>query len=42
MLVRRVVVDDQMKFSPGQGLAVDLIERADEFLVPMSGPCTGR
>src|SRR5260370_19718679 len=34
MLVRRVVVDDQVEFPPGRGLAVDLLEKADEFLMP--------
>ena len=37
MFVRRVVVDDQVEFSPGWGLAVDLIEEADEFLMPVTG-----
>jgi hypothetical protein len=33
VLVCRMVVDDQVEFPPGWGLAVDL-EKADEFLVP--------
>ena len=36
MLVRGVVVDDQVQFPPGRGLAVDLVEEADEFLMPMA------
>ena len=36
MLVRRVVVDDQMQLHSGRGLAVDLVEEADEFLMPMA------
>src|SRR5450759_2401787 len=36
MLVRGVVVDDQMELAPGRGLAVDLVEKADEFLVPVA------
>src|SRR5216683_3460428 len=37
MLVRRVIVDNQMQFPPGRGLTVDLVEETDEFLVPMAG-----
>jgi hypothetical protein len=37
MLVRGVVVDDQMQFPPGRRLAVDLVEEADEFLMPVAG-----
>ena len=37
MLVRRIVVDDQMQFLPGRGLTVDLVEETDEFLMPMAG-----
>src|SRR5713226_5217158 len=36
MLVRRVIVDDQMQFPPGRGLTVDLVEETDEFLMPMA------
>ena len=36
MLVRGVIVDDQMEFLPGRGLAVDLVEEADEFLMPVT------
>src|SRR6185312_16933923 len=36
MLVRRIVVDDQMQLSASRGLAVDLVEKADEFLTPMA------
>src|SRR5207244_3031745 len=36
MLVGGVVVDDQVELPPGRGLAVDLVEKADEFLMPMA------
>ena len=36
MLVGGVVVDDQVEFLAGRGLAVDLVEEADEFLMPMA------
>jgi hypothetical protein len=36
MIVRGVVVDDQMQFPQCRGLAVDLVEEADEFLMPMA------
>ena len=36
MLVRGVVVDDQVQLPLGRGLAVDLVEEADEFLMPMA------
>jgi hypothetical protein len=36
MLVRRIVFDDQVEFSPSRGLTVDLVEEADEFLMPMA------
>ena len=42
MLVRGVVVDDQMQVELGRGLAVDLVEEADELLMPVAGSCTGR
>jgi hypothetical protein len=31
MLVRRIVVDDQVEFPPGRSFTVDLVEKADEF-----------
>ena len=37
VLVRRVVVDDQMQFPPGRRLAVDRVEESDEFLMPVAG-----
>src|ERR1700693_1517578 len=37
MLVRRVVVDDQMELPHGRGLPVNLVEKTDEFLMPMTG-----
>ena len=36
MLVRGVVVDDQVELSHGRGLAVNLVEEADEFLMPVA------
>jgi hypothetical protein len=35
VLVRGVIVDDQVELRRGPGLAVDLVEKADEFLMPM-------
>jgi hypothetical protein len=34
--VRGVIVDDQMHFALGRGLAVDLVEEADELLMPVA------
>ena len=31
-----VVVDDQVQLPPGRGLAIDLVEKADEFLMPVA------
>ena len=42
MLVRGVVIDDQMQFPPCRRLAVDLVQEADELLVPVTRHCTGR
>ena len=42
MFVRRIVVDDQVQLLPGRGLAVDLVEEANKFLMPIGGPCAGR
>jgi hypothetical protein len=37
VLMRGVVVDDQVQFSPGQGLAIYLIiVDADELLMPLA------
>ncbi len=36
MLMCGVVVDDQVEFPPARGLAVDLVEEADEFLMPVA------
>ena len=36
MLVRGIVVDDHVHLPAGWGFAVDLVEEADEFLVPMA------
>ena len=36
MLVGGVVVDDQVEFSPSRGLAIDLVEKTDEFLMPVA------
>ena len=36
MLMRGVIVDDQMHFALGRGLAVDLVEEADELLMPVA------
>src|SRR5215510_10643753 len=36
MLVRGVIVDDQMHRALGWGLAVDLVEEADELLMPVA------
>ena len=36
MLVRGVIVNDQMHFALGRGLAVDLVEEADELLMPVA------
>ena len=34
--MRGVIVDDQMHFARGRGLAVDLVEEADELLMPVA------
>src|SRR6266542_4667383 len=36
MFMGGVVIDDQMQLPPGRGLAVDLVEKADELLMPMT------
>src|SRR5579862_6889695 len=36
MLVRGIVVHDQMEFPRGRGLTIDLVEKADEFLMPVA------
>jgi hypothetical protein len=36
MLVRRVVVDDQVQLPQGRGRPIDLVEEADEFLMAMA------
>ena len=36
MLVRTVVVDDEMKLLSGRGFGVDLLEEANELLMPMA------
>jgi hypothetical protein len=36
MLVRGVIVDDQMQLALGWGFAVDLVEKADELLMTVS------
>ena len=36
MLVRHIVVDDQMQLAPGGDLAVDAVEKADELLMPVA------
>jgi hypothetical protein len=36
MFVRCIVVDNQVQFPFGRGLAVDLIEEADKFLMPVA------
>ena len=36
MLMRGVIVDDQMHFALGRGLAVDGVEKADELLMPVA------
>src|SRR5258708_16219487 len=36
MLMRRVVVDDQVQLPLGRSLPVDLVEEADELLMPMA------
>jgi hypothetical protein len=36
MLVRGIVVDDQMHLPSGRGFAVDLVEEADELLMPVA------
>jgi len=36
MLVRGVIVDDQVHLAPGRGFAVDLVEKADELLMPVA------
>jgi hypothetical protein len=37
MLVRRVIVDDQMEIRPGRNFPVDLVEETNELLMPMAG-----
>ena len=34
--MRGVIVDDQMHFTLGRGLAVDLVKEADELLMPVA------
>jgi hypothetical protein len=36
MLVCRVIVDDEVQIRLGRGFAVDPVEEADEFLMPMA------
>ena len=36
MLVRGVIVNNQMHCALGRGLAVDLVEEADELLMPVA------
>ena len=36
MLMRGVIVDDQMHLALGRGFAVDLVEKADELLMPVA------
>ena len=36
MLVCGVIVDDQMHCALGRGLAIDLVEEADELLMPVA------
>ncbi len=36
MLVRGVVVNDEMQVPVGRGFAMDLVEKADELLMPMA------
>src|SRR5580704_13836340 len=36
MLMRRVVVDDQVQVHLGRDFAVDLVEETDELLMPMA------
>ena len=36
MLMRGVIVDDQVHLAPDRGFAVDLVEEADELLMPVA------
>jgi hypothetical protein len=36
MFVRRLIVDDQMQVQIGGGLTIDLVEKANEILMPMT------
>jgi hypothetical protein len=41
MLVRRVVVDDQMQIQIRRGFGVNLLQELDPLLVPMLGHAVG-